>query len=64
MLAKVIEHGGEVLGLSGDEAVAHAGGEHEIGKCGNHFLAADPNCHFTAMGCPGVTIRISHCPLI
>lgn len=20
--------------------------------------------HFTAMGCPGVTIRISHCPLI
>ena len=50
VLAEVIEHGGKVFGLSGDEAVAHAGREHEIGKCGNHFLAADSNCHTLALG--------------
>ena len=50
MLAEVIEHGRKVFRLSGDEAVAHAGREHEIGKCGNHFLAADPDGHTLALG--------------
>ena len=32
---------------------------------GNCFSGATTSAiHFTAMGCPGVTIRISHCPLI
>ena len=50
MLTEVIEHGRKVLGLSGDEAVSNAGREHEIGKCGNHFLAADPDGHTLTLG--------------
>ena len=50
VLAEVIEHGRKILGLSRDEAVAHAGGEHQLGKRGHHFLAADSDRHAFALG--------------
>ena len=45
VLAQVVQHVGKVLRLAGDEAVPHAGGEHQIGEGGNHLLAADLHLH-------------------
>ena len=48
VLAKVVEHRGEIFGLSRDEAVTHAGRQHEFGERGHHFLPADLHGHALA----------------
>ena len=54
VLAEIVEHVCKILGLARDEAVAHAGRQHEIGERRNHFLAADLHGHALALGQPDV----------
>ena len=50
VLAEVIEHIRKILRLAGDEAVAHAGREHQVGERRDHLLAADLHGHALALG--------------
>ncbi len=50
MLAEIVEHIRKILRLAGDEAVAHAGREHQVGERRDHLLAADLHGHALALG--------------
>ena len=50
VFTQIVKHIRKILRLAGDEAVAHAGGEHQLGEGGHHLLAADPDAHALALG--------------
>lgn len=50
MSAQVVQHIGKIVRIPCHETVAHAGDEHQLGKCRYHFLAADPDLYPLAVG--------------